>query len=70
MGGSELARAIAKTEDLKLVAAVLRKQAGRSLAEVLGEPLLTCRVYASAVEALAQPCDVFVEYTKPDIAKV
>ncbi len=67
--GSELARSIAKTEDVALVAAVSRKHAGRSLGEVLGEPLLSCPVYASATEALAQPCDVLVEYTKPDSAR-
>jgi 4-hydroxy-tetrahydrodipicolinate reductase len=67
--GSELARAIAKTNDLALVAAVARKHAGRVLGEVLGEPRLTGRIFASAAEALANPCDVFVEYTKPDSAK-
>lgn len=67
--GSELARGIAKTADLALVAAVSRKQAGRSLGEVLGEPHLTCPIYPSAREALAHSCDVFVEYTKPDGAK-
>lgn len=67
--GSELARSIAKTADLALVAAVSRKQAGRSLGEVLNEPRLTCPVYSSAAEALVNPCDVFVEYTKPDSAK-
>lgn len=67
--GSELARAIARTADLNLVAAVARKHAGRVLGEVLGEPRLTGHIYASAAEALANPCDVFVEYTKPDSAK-
>jgi len=67
--GSELARSIARTPDLTLVAAVSRKHAGRGLGDVLGEPRLTCSVYASATEGLANPCDVFVEYTKPDSAK-
>ena len=67
--GSELARAIAGTADLALVAAIGRTHAGRILGEVLGEPRLTGHIYASATEALAQPCDVFVEYTKPDSAK-
>jgi len=67
--GSELARSIARTADLALVAAVARKHAGRVLGEVLGEPHLTGRIYASAEEALANPCDVFVEYTKPDSAR-
>ena len=67
--GSELARSIANTGDLSLVAAVSRKHAGGSLGELLGEPRLSCPVYAMAAEALAVPCDVFFEYTKPDIAK-
>src|SRR5262245_24716921 len=67
--GSELARALAKVDDVALVAAVSRQSAGRRLGDVLGEPRLTCTVHATAAEALAQPCDVFVEYTKPDSAK-
>jgi 4-hydroxy-tetrahydrodipicolinate reductase len=67
--GSELARAMAGTTDLSLVAGVARKSAGRDLGEVLGEPRLDVPIYASAAEALAHPCDVFVEYTKPDSAK-
>jgi 4-hydroxy-tetrahydrodipicolinate reductase len=46
-----------------------RARAGRGLSEVLGEPRLRCSVYASAAEALSNPCDVFVECTKPDSAK-
>jgi len=67
--GSELARAIAKTSDLDLVAAVARRHAGRVLGEVLDEPRLTAPIYALAADALAHPCDVLVEYTKPDNAK-
>ena len=67
--GSELARAIESTTDLSLVAAVSRKHAGRVLGEVLGEPRLTCTVYATAAEALANPCDVLVEYTTPEAAR-
>ncbi|HYF66067.1 MAG TPA: 4-hydroxy-tetrahydrodipicolinate reductase [Herpetosiphonaceae bacterium] len=67
--GSALARGIARSADLKLAAAVSRSQAGRSLGEVLGDPALDCPIYGSAAEALAEPCDVFFEYTKPDVAK-
>jgi 4-hydroxy-tetrahydrodipicolinate reductase len=67
--GSELARGIAAADDLELVAGVSRRHAGRALGEALGEPRLACPVYASAAEALAHPCDVFVEYTKPDCAR-
>ena len=67
--GSELARAIAQTADIVLTAAVSRTHAGRRLGEVLGDEKITCPIYASAAEALASGCDVFVEYTKPDTAK-
>jgi 4-hydroxy-tetrahydrodipicolinate reductase len=67
--GSELARAIVRSADIVLVAAVSRTHAGRNLGEVLGDPQIACPIYATAAEALAQPCDVLVEYTKPDSAK-
>lgn len=68
--GSELARGIALTNDLALVAAVSRTHAGRDLGDVLGEPGISCPIYASAGEALlAQPCDVFVEFTRPESAR-
>ncbi|HEY0733652.1 MAG TPA: 4-hydroxy-tetrahydrodipicolinate reductase [Herpetosiphonaceae bacterium] len=67
--GSALARSIAHTDDIELVAAVSRTHAGRTLGDVLTEPRLACPIYATAQEALAQPCDVFFEYTKPDVAK-
>jgi 4-hydroxy-tetrahydrodipicolinate reductase len=67
--GSALARSIERSADLVLVSAISRTSAGRRLGEVLGEPRLDCPVYASAKEALLHPCDVFVEYTKPDSAK-
>ena len=67
--GSELARAIAALNDLSLVAAVSRQHAAGDLGEVLGVPHLTTPIYSSATKALADGCDVFVEYTKPEIAK-
>src|SRR5512143_2338412 len=67
--GSALARAVARSQDIDLVAAVSRAHAQRSLGEVLAEPRLTAPVYATAQEALAHPSDVFFEFTKPEIAK-
>ncbi|MBI5033639.1 MAG: 4-hydroxy-tetrahydrodipicolinate reductase [Chloroflexi bacterium] len=67
--GSALSRGIAQSNDIELVAAVSRTHAGRILGDVLTEPRLTCSVYATAEEALAQSCDVFFEYTKPESAK-
>lgn len=67
--GSALARAIAKTDDIELVAAVSRSQAGKTLGDVLAEPRLDCPIYATAQQALVQPCDIFFDYTKPEVAK-
>ena len=67
--GSAVARAIIQSNDIELVAAISRTHAGKTLGDVLSEPRLTCSVYATAQEALAHPCDVFFEFTKPDAAK-
>jgi 4-hydroxy-tetrahydrodipicolinate reductase len=67
--GSALALAIAKSDDIELVSAVSRSHAQQILGDVLNEPRLKCPVYASAQEALVHPCDVFFEFTKPDVAK-
>src|SRR3990172_6798937 len=67
--GSALALAIAQSDGLTLVSAVSRTHAQRILGDVLDEPLLNCPVYATAQGALAHPCDVFFEFTKPDVAK-
>ena len=67
--GSALALAISKSSDIRLVSAVSRTHARRNLGDVLGEPLFDCPIYATSQEALAHPCDVFFEFTKPDVAK-
>jgi 4-hydroxy-tetrahydrodipicolinate reductase len=68
--GSELARSLASTPDLQLVSGVSRAAAGRRLEDVLAAPVLSCPLFATVVEALAAvPCDVLVEYTKPEAAK-
>ena len=67
--GSELARGIAAVDDVALVSAVSRKQAGRKLQDVLGDERLDTPVFATAAEALARPCDVLVEYTTAASAK-
>jgi len=67
---SELCRGIVLTDDLELVAAVSRKNAGEDLDEIL--KLRTGKkipVLASIEEALNIYCDVLVEYTSPEIAK-
>ena len=67
--GSSLAKAIAEEKDLQLVGAVSRTHAGKNLGDVLIDSGLDVVVRASAAQALESPCDVFVEYTKPDVAK-
>jgi 4-hydroxy-tetrahydrodipicolinate reductase len=67
--GSELARAVAETADLALVSAVSRTHAGQTLGQALNEPGLATPIFGSITGALAVPCDVVVEYTKPDSAK-
>jgi 4-hydroxy-tetrahydrodipicolinate reductase len=67
--GSELARGIAAAGDLALASAVSRSHAGRSLGEALGDAALATPVFATVDEALARPCDVFVEYTHPGAAR-
>lgn len=67
--GSSLASAVAKEKDLQLVGAVSRTHAGKVLTDVLNAPGLDLEVSGSVDHALETACDVFVEYTKPDVAK-
>ncbi len=66
--GSALALGIARSDDLELVGAVSRSRAGEDLGDVLGADGLSLVINASAEEALALQADVFVEYTKPEVA--
>lgn len=67
--GSELARAFTRTKDLSLSSVISRRYAGQNLGDVLSEPDLDCPIFSHVTESLMNPCDVFVEYTKPGIAK-
>ncbi len=67
--GAALARAIVHTDDLELVAGVSRRHAGRRLGDVLGIPHLNTVLSGTCAEALTTACDVFVEYTQPEVAK-
>ncbi len=67
--GSELARAVATAPDLSLVSGVSRTHAGREIGDVLDLRGVTAPIAGSAAEALETPCDVFVEFTRPEVAK-
>lgn len=69
LAGSALAHAIANSHDMTLVSAVSRAHAQHNLGEFLIDTRLNCPVYATTLEALAHPCHVFFEFTKPDAAK-
>lgn len=53
--GKPLAEAIAEADDLQLVAAAARRDAGRELGDIV--------IRGSVAEALETPSDVFVDYT-------
>ncbi|MBB5634836.1 4-hydroxy-tetrahydrodipicolinate reductase [Pedobacter cryoconitis] len=68
--GSELCRGIVLTDDLELVSAVSRTNANKDLNAVLNlSHDKNIPIFGTIEEALSVPCDVLVDYTKPDIAK-
>jgi 4-hydroxy-tetrahydrodipicolinate reductase len=67
--GADLSRAVHAADDLQLSGAVARGAAGKKLGDVLEVPGLDVEVCATADEALSVACDVFVEFSKPDVAK-
>ena len=66
--GAAIARAIRDADDMQLVAAVARSQAGRDLGEVLEGTEWGTPVYASVGEALAG-VDVYIDYTNHEVVK-
>jgi 4-hydroxy-tetrahydrodipicolinate reductase len=63
--GRALLPAIVASPDLKLVAAVSRKAAGRDAGEAIGIAPLGVTIAATMAEALSVPSDIVVDYTKP-----
>jgi 4-hydroxy-tetrahydrodipicolinate reductase len=67
--GSALSKGIFEAPDMELVAGISRSQAGKVLGDVLGVDGLAAPIFGAAAEAMESKPDVFVEYTKPDVAK-
>jgi len=67
--GSELSRGVFEASDLELVAAVSRRHAGQILGEAIDVEGLTTPIFSTVEEALKAKPEVFVEYTKPEVAK-
>ena len=68
--GAELSKGVFTSADMELVAAISRSYAGKILGEVIGVDGLAASIFGSVEEALKTGPDVFVEYTKPDVAKL
>jgi 4-hydroxy-tetrahydrodipicolinate reductase len=67
--GSALSRGVFEAPDMELVAGISRGQAGKVLGNVLGIEGLAVPIFGTATKAMKNNPDVFVEYTKPDVAK-
>jgi 4-hydroxy-tetrahydrodipicolinate reductase len=67
--GRALVPAIAQADDLALVGAVARGAAGSDVGDAVGAGRLGVKTSATLGEALATPCDVVIDYTKPDVVK-
>lgn len=67
--GSELTRAVFKAKDMTLSGAVSRSGQGKKIQEVLDLDGADVVISKSAKQALKAPCDVMVEFTKPDAAR-
>ncbi|MBP9090186.1 4-hydroxy-tetrahydrodipicolinate reductase [bacterium] len=67
--GKAVAQGICATEDMSLVSAVSRSSAGKSLRELDINCDSDVIVAATVEEALAQPVDVFVDYTSAAAVK-
>lgn len=67
--GTPLCLAVSEAEDLALVGAVSRTHEGRNLKDVIDDSNLDLRVSGSVAEALNNPTDVLVDYTKAEVVK-
>lgn len=68
--GAALSKGIDNDQELELVAGISRKMAGKNLSVLLQLTAHDVPVFENTSEALsAVDCDVFVEFTKPDVAK-
>jgi len=67
--GTELSKGIYRSQDMELAAAISRSNAGKTLGEVIGIEGLSAPIFGNVEDALQARPDVFVEYTKPSVAK-
>jgi 4-hydroxy-tetrahydrodipicolinate reductase len=65
--GRELCLALHASDKFHLVAAVAPRSAGHRVADVLGIESLDFIISKTVAEAFATPCDVLVDYTRPEV---
>jgi 4-hydroxy-tetrahydrodipicolinate reductase len=70
--GSTVTRQLLTSTDTEfaLAGAVARKQAGSDIGEVLGLPAVGVPITRTVEEALQNPADVLIDYTRPDSVMV
>ena len=67
--GSAVTRHILGSADFVLTGAVARQQAGRDVGEALGLAAIGTIISPTVEEALREPTDVLIDYTRPDAVK-
>jgi len=67
--GKALVAAIAASDDLVLAGAVSRSAAGQDAGAAAGLPHMGVAISATLEEALREPSDVLIDYTKPNAVK-
>jgi 4-hydroxy-tetrahydrodipicolinate reductase len=67
--GSALCQGIFEAADMTLVAGISRSNAGKTMAEAIGFQGLMTPIFGTVEGALETRPDVFVEYSKHDVAK-
>ncbi len=67
--GSALAKGIFNAPDLELVSAISKSNGGRKLGSIIDQTENALLISSTVSDALLSNPDVFVEYTKPEVAK-
>ena len=67
--GSAVAKGVLDADDMTLVGAVARASAGQDIGTVLGRDAIGLAVCETLEEALREPCDIVIDYTKPHVVK-
>jgi 4-hydroxy-tetrahydrodipicolinate reductase len=67
--GGALVKGVMAASDMELVGAIARKAAGQDVGVATGGKPIGLTISSSLEDALMKPCDVVVDYTKPNVVK-